>query len=686
MDSTAHSTAHFDHSARNSNTPTSSSATDLKRKRRSLSSDPHTHPASAPPPKAAKPNNHLQINYLARQYQEDLPLVSSDDTLPSIITLLGEYQGVLDRHESMACNLGARPLGPILIKRFERLFDGPPKVLKTHGKEGTTVTWLDVVEFARNKPEQFTLAQMSEGARVCQFYTKQCRVQITEEDFVLINSGIPQKMIPPQPIVEDEEKELGTLEILEKNLQQICHLADQVAARTRQLNHRLKGRKQAILDRRASDSPVAIRASSPSNIALMNGLGAPASAIQPTHSSSGGFVAVNSRAPSDQNGAAASEQAQHSTHNGNSGASSATHSELLSKFHTLADRRAASASSIPTLPPNGGELRRMSNTAMPASQSAATTPGIPSGTAKASKPGSAYTDQDYASLLQNASPDPAPNSALPGLYNPASAPFAPRPKPSHQAPPHLTHSHSHSRPSPAHEKDDGGPYKAAMVARMEGIQKGDRVLPPCDRCRRLHMDCLKNLTACMGCTKKHAKCSWKEVRDVELRAYPPGSGAGTGAGVVELPSPSSSIAAPVGMAGGPRYSAGSYGIGGGGGRESDPEHDLRNSNEGAEAEGDAHSAPSVGTPPELRDEQRARWLQQPLTPVPATSYAPPPVAQMVPEAGMVARYRELPSADVVAQLASAASAVAAAGVDMDVGEERGREAEGQGDEGVGVRT
>ena len=31
------------------------------------------------------------------------------------------------------------------------------------------------------------------------------------------------------------------------------------------------------------------------------------------------------------------------------------------------------------------------------------------------------------------------------------------------------------------------------------------------------MDCLKNLTACMGCTKKHAKCSWKEVREVELR-------------------------------------------------------------------------------------------------------------------------------------------------------------------------
>ena len=196
---------------------------DLKRKR-SPSHD-HMHPATAN--KAAKTSNHLQLNYLARHSDVDLPLLTNDDTLPNILSLLSDYQGVLDRHESMACNLGARPLGPILIKRFERLFDGPPRVLKSHGKEGTNVTWLDVVEFARNKPEQFQLGQMSEGIRVCQFYTKQCRVQISEEDFVLISSGIPQKMIPPQPIIEDEEKELGTLDILERNLGQICQLADQ---------------------------------------------------------------------------------------------------------------------------------------------------------------------------------------------------------------------------------------------------------------------------------------------------------------------------------------------------------------------------------------------------------------------------------------------------------------------------
>lgn len=503
-------------------------SSDLKRKR-SPSNDA-MHPA--PLPKAAKTSNHLQINYLARHCDDDLPLITNDDTLPNILTLLSDYQGVLDRHESMACNLGARPLGPILIKRFERLFDGPPRVLKSHGKDGTTVTWLDVVEFARNKPEQFTLGQMSEGVRVCQFYTKQCRVQISEEDFVLISSGIPQKMIPPQPIIEDEEKELGTLEILERNLGQICQLADQVAARTRQLNHRLKGRKQAILDRRATASPgAAIRASSPSNVALMNGAAQAASSTlasltQPSQSPSGGFVAVNSRPQTDLNGSSSSNNHSNSDSPRNgSGASLTTRHELLSKFFTLSDRR-------PSTQPANGDARRASTgaaltptatnpasstttskpslkptaTSLPtATTTTATTPTSTTTAAAAAAtslpPSTSNLDADLATLLlHSASPVPIPGT-------PAS--LLPTPTPRGAAPT---------------ERDDGGPFKTEMVHRMEGLSKGERILPPCDRCRRLHMDCLKNLTACMGCTKKHAKCSWKEVREAEIRALPSGAG------------------------------------------------------------------------------------------------------------------------------------------------------------------
>ncbi len=266
-----------------------------------------------------------------------------------------------------------------------------------------------------------------------------------------------------------------------------------VAARTRQLNHRLKARKQAILDRRATEPSVSVRATSPSNVALMNGASQTASAALASLSSGGqasapGFVAVNARPQSDTNGTG--ETASKGV------VSRSTHSELLSKFFTLAERR-QQAASAGTAIPGGTEIRRsISSGSAAAAPAAATgtsaTKATRSGTTAASTNTAAYNDADYATLLLNsASPVPIPGT-------PASL-----------LPPHAT------RPAPS-EKDDGGPYKAEMVARMEGLSKGERIIPPCDRCRRLHMDCLKNLTACMGCTKKHAKCSWKEVRDAEL--------------------------------------------------------------------------------------------------------------------------------------------------------------------------
>ncbi|KAL5115481.1 hypothetical protein ACEQ8H_006622 [Pleosporales sp. CAS-2024a] len=478
---------------------------DLKRKR-SPSHDT-LHHLAAPVNKAAKTHNHLQINYLARQLSDDLPLITNDDTLPNILSLLSDYQGVLDRHESMACNLGARPLGPILIRRFERLFDGPPRVLKTHGKDGTTVTWLDVVEFARNKPEQFQLGQMSEGVRVCQFYTKQCRVQISEEDYVLISSGIPQKMIPPQPIIEDEEKELGTIDILEKNLGQICQLADQVAARTRQLNHRLKGRKQAILDRRATARPAPpMRPASPSNVALMNG-GSSAqpnlAQAHPPQPSTTGFVAVNARPRQESNGnGTGSGTTTTASSSSSTTTTTTTRHDLLSKFHTMSERRPPSHT-----PTNSADASRLSLAAGAISHPSTPVSNVtkpPSNSVDAVQPNAARGPHMNESELHSIMNSPVPIPNTPSSLLPAAS----------------------QRNSQPLEKDDGGPFKTEMVHKMESLAKGERILPPCDRCRRLHMDCLKNLTACMGCTKKHAKCSWKEVREGELRrgfAHPPAS-------------------------------------------------------------------------------------------------------------------------------------------------------------------
>ncbi|KEF50817.1 uncharacterized protein A1O9_13130 [Exophiala aquamarina CBS 119918] len=189
-------------------------------------SERHPLPAAEVPRTAI---NQLPNNYLARQHEDTIPLVTVNDKLPEIARLLGEYDVVLQRHGSMAENLGACPLGPILLKRFERLFEGPPKVLKSSAQD-STISWLDVVELAQSSPKRLNLERTRNGIRVCQFHTKQCLVEISEEDYVLIASGVPQKLMPPQPFLEDEEKELGVMDLLDRNLGQIIQLADQVSA------------------------------------------------------------------------------------------------------------------------------------------------------------------------------------------------------------------------------------------------------------------------------------------------------------------------------------------------------------------------------------------------------------------------------------------------------------------------
>ena len=254
-----------------------------------------------------------------------------------------------------------------------------------------------------------------------------------------------------------------------------------VSAKARQLNHRLKNRKAAIVSRReaeraettAKDDDLRSPPSRPNGDQKTPG--SPAS----------GFVAVNSKPqpvePSPfQLDSSAQDNARNpsaSLVNGYSsqGASAATRAELLSKFHTSSER--ASSVSEPD--------RRGSN--------ASVRPSLP----PKSKSRASGDQLDYPGFLLNA----AGASAVPIPNTPSSLlPYV--------------------KPSAADRFDDSGPYKGDMMLRMEQLNRGDRVQPPCDRCRRLHMDCLKNLTACMGCTRKHAKCSWKDVEAQELRDHP----------------------------------------------------------------------------------------------------------------------------------------------------------------------
>lgn len=247
------------------------------------------------------------------------------------------------------------------------------------------------------------------------------------------------------------------------------------------------------MDRRATASPAPpIRPSSPSNVALMNG--ASQAATNHTHtnpsnqSSPGGFVAVNSRPHA---------------HVENGGLTT-TRQELMSKFHTSNERRTPSHGN------DAIDARRhslgpqtLSHSTTPLAHAPKPPPSADLGPSPHLPPRPSHMSDSELHQVMN-SPVPIPNT--PSSLLPAASQRAQQPQ----------------------DKDDGGPFKAEMVHRMESLAKGERILPPCDRCRRLHMDCLKNLTACMGCTKKHAKCSWREVREIELRggtySHPPSTG------------------------------------------------------------------------------------------------------------------------------------------------------------------
>jgi hypothetical protein len=154
------------------------------------------------------------------------------------------------------------------------------------------------------------------------------------------------------------------------------------------------------------------------------------------------------------------------------GASPTERAELMKKFMTSTEREAAS----------GAENARRASLSTPKSQTMQT--------AGEGRPRSGSTDQSVSSQVgKHTSTVAIPNTPA-SLMPPGKVLVL--------------------------DREDGGPFKLEMVGRMESMRRGERVLPPCDRCRRLHMDCLKNLTACMGCTKKHAKCSWKDVRPDEL--------------------------------------------------------------------------------------------------------------------------------------------------------------------------
>ncbi|RYP29780.1 hypothetical protein DL766_005206 [Monosporascus sp. MC13-8B] len=130
-------------------------------------------------------------------------------------------QAVLNRHESLAANLGAKLMGPRISRAMESIFDGQIKTTPPQSTfSGDSITWFDIVEFAKTKPNEFTLTNTPTGSRSCQFSLKGIKVEISENDWKVIISGAVNGFIlaPRQIYEEDKVAKLVTLRVVKERL------------------------------------------------------------------------------------------------------------------------------------------------------------------------------------------------------------------------------------------------------------------------------------------------------------------------------------------------------------------------------------------------------------------------------------------------------------------------------------
>ncbi|KAI6810692.1 hypothetical protein KC340_g17674 [Hortaea werneckii] len=242
-----------------------------------------------------------------------------------------------------------------------------------------------------------------------------------------------------------------------------------VAARTRQLSHRLKGRRSAILERRAEGG---------------SGTPAKASAVQTTTAPVSGFSSGNT---------------PHVKQSADTDLAT-VRSELLRHFEALPQNQASAAPSHSRHP----------STVMYDPQSSKHEHERADGFDSSLSPAPVHiaADKEATPAHHNAS-GRAGNST-----GSAHRPSVSMGTHSYNAG-NGTSKHNFSRPLPP-ALESTQPFRPLCQAHMDSLPRGTRVMPPCDRCRRLRMDCVKNLTSCAGCTKKHARCHWRDVSRDEL--------------------------------------------------------------------------------------------------------------------------------------------------------------------------
>ncbi|KAM0470050.1 hypothetical protein ACHAPX_010141 [Trichoderma viride] len=456
------------------------------------------------------------INFLPRhQYAQLLGLLPGElDAFNNMIHLINAYEGVLDRSESLAASLGARLTGPRFLRGIERFFDGPIKVNSPHPLMHS-ITWLDVVTFAKANPDAFSPVILPDGARCRQFMYNGLQVEIAEDDWRLIYSGALDKFPLEHIFQEDEAAELATLEIMLQRSSLLYKKADELAARARFLSRRLETRRKDVAHQllRHADASVANAVTVSSGFCAIN---------HPPRSGPGCGSPHDLHADLLHQFIVASMQHQPPQGPPPGYYHHQQHPAFGSALPAIATGLSPLAAPILGAPPYQPlPVLTYPNAAGPAGTTASPSPSpspSPSSLASILAPLPVLAPSPTTSVPASSAAAPVSVVSFPASSSLPAAP-APTPVPILALPLRRARGRAArgrgGRRGAAGKDQPPEKYRALVLKKTDTINKGDVIFPTCDRCRRLRLQCVKHLSACRGCTRKHARCSWRNVTDEE---------------------------------------------------------------------------------------------------------------------------------------------------------------------------
>jgi hypothetical protein len=170
-------------------------------------------------PAKRKRKHSGDINFLRIKDNKTLPRLSTQNII-ELRNFFQAYQDVLEQGDSLTRACGGNSSVSVIHGVIDRFFQGHVHLIGF--KDGTSLRWQEIVEFAADYPKEFKGDKSKKG--FLKFNIKGVMVEISEADYLAICSGIPGQCLAAMHVHEDEERELAVVQSMQ---QKACRVVDE---------------------------------------------------------------------------------------------------------------------------------------------------------------------------------------------------------------------------------------------------------------------------------------------------------------------------------------------------------------------------------------------------------------------------------------------------------------------------